>query len=237
MASSHKVSNDAVHIFTCSSTTGTYLCSQCDNLVPAELKQSEMYQTFQTWAVNNYGDSGKTKTVTRKKFQRIVRVLTGEEQFSAENSKFRFWVKAKGFRLSVNDDGYQRCKHQGGERTLLVPSKHGSAHSLTFRPQIDSQPTLSQSAHTLTVSPHTDSQPTHSQSAHTLTVSPLTHSQPTHSQSAHTLTVSILTQSQPTHSQSAHTLAVSPLTDSQPTHSQTAHTLTVNPHTDSQPTH
>ncbi|CAL1539609.1 unnamed protein product, partial [Lymnaea stagnalis] len=63
-----------------------------------------MYQTFQGWAIKNYGDSGKTKTVTRNKYHRIVRILTGEEQFSAENSKFRFWVKAKGFRLSSDEE-------------------------------------------------------------------------------------------------------------------------------------
>ena len=59
--------------------------------------RNELFETFQKWALKNYGDSGKTKTVTRRKHDRIVRVLTGEEHSSAENSKFRFWVKAKGF--------------------------------------------------------------------------------------------------------------------------------------------
>lgn len=77
-----------------------------------------MFETFQTWALQNYGDSGKTKTVTRKKHDRIVKILTGEEPSTADNSKFRFWVKAKGFRLgpSLNKDG---C-----ERTIYVPTKH-----------------------------------------------------------------------------------------------------------------
>ena len=60
-----------------------------------------MFETFQTWALSNYGDSGKTKTVTRKKYKRIVKILNGEEPPTAENSKFRFWVKAKGFRLGL----------------------------------------------------------------------------------------------------------------------------------------
>lgn len=61
--------------------------------------KKQMYDAFQTWALKTYGDSGKTKTVTRRKYDRIVRILTGEEEATTENSKFRFWVKAKGFKL------------------------------------------------------------------------------------------------------------------------------------------
>lgn len=68
-----------------------------NGISPAGKKQ--MYDAFQTWALKTYGDSGKTKTVTRKKYDRIVRILTGEEEANTENSKFRFWVKAKGFKL------------------------------------------------------------------------------------------------------------------------------------------
>lgn len=58
-----------------------------------------MFETFQSWALKTYGDSGKTKTVTKKKYERIVRILTGDEEPSTDNSKFRFWVKAKGFKI------------------------------------------------------------------------------------------------------------------------------------------
>ena len=58
-----------------------------------------MFDRFRKWAISNYGDSGKTKTVTRKKYQRIVRILSGDELPTSDNSKFRFWVKNKGFRL------------------------------------------------------------------------------------------------------------------------------------------
>lgn len=61
--------------------------------------KSDMYESFQAWALKTYGDSAKTKTVTRRKYNRILKILKGEEQTSAENSKFRFWVKAKGFRI------------------------------------------------------------------------------------------------------------------------------------------
>lgn len=83
----------------------------------SEVNKQEMYNTFQTWALQNYGDTGKTKTVTRKKYNRIVRILTGEEESSTENSKFRFWVKAKGFRLGPLNG------HHGGHNVLYVPVK------------------------------------------------------------------------------------------------------------------
>ncbi|XP_074605193.1 nucleolar protein 4 [Brevipalpus obovatus] len=63
-----------------------------------------MDTAYQEWALRTYGDSAKTKTVTRKKYQRIVKILRGEENSSVENSKFRFWVKAKGFKLSCEPD-------------------------------------------------------------------------------------------------------------------------------------
>ena len=83
----------------------------------SELNKREMYETFQSWALQNYGDSGKTKTVTRKKYNRIVRILTGEEEASTENSKFRFWVKAKGFRMGPLNG------LNGGRNVLYVPVK------------------------------------------------------------------------------------------------------------------
>ena len=68
-------------------------------LDPCGNESDKMFERFRSWALSNYGDSGKTKTVTRKKYQRIVRILAGEELPTADNSKFRFWVKNKGFRL------------------------------------------------------------------------------------------------------------------------------------------
>ncbi|ESO06739.1 hypothetical protein HELRODRAFT_148887, partial [Helobdella robusta] len=54
---------------------------------------------FQAWTLKNYGESGKTKTVTRNKYRKIVNILKGCDSLSGENSKLRFWVKAKGFML------------------------------------------------------------------------------------------------------------------------------------------
>ena len=91
----------------------------------SEINKREMFETFQSWALQNYGDSGKTKTVTRKKYNRIVRILTGEEECSTENSKFRFWVKAKGFRLGPKNG------HHGGPNVLYVPVKQTVSHLLS----------------------------------------------------------------------------------------------------------
>lgn len=86
----------------------------------------EMHAHYQSWAERNYGDSGKTKTVTRKKYQRIVSYLRGDESPTTENAKFRFWIKGKGFKLCppANADF---CT-QGGinystEDVLYVPVK------------------------------------------------------------------------------------------------------------------
>ncbi|XP_074641379.1 nucleolar protein 4-like [Tubulanus polymorphus] len=83
----------------------------------------EMYNIFQAWALKNYGDSGKTKTVTRKKYNRIVKTLSGEEHNSADNSKFRFWVKAKGFRIGP-PEGHELDDDDPLTKVLYVPTKH-----------------------------------------------------------------------------------------------------------------
>ncbi|XP_067135143.1 nucleolar protein 4-like [Centruroides vittatus] len=78
-----------------------------------------MYDKFQTWALETYGDSAKTKTVTRRKYLRILKILRGEEQTTSENSKFRFWVRAKGFTLGPPGAGTSLVKK--GEYPLYVP--------------------------------------------------------------------------------------------------------------------
>ncbi|XP_018321924.1 nucleolar protein 4 [Agrilus planipennis] len=61
--------------------------------------KEDMLATYQPWVIQTYGDLAKTKTITIKKYARILRTLRGEETVSADNSKFRFWVKAKGFHV------------------------------------------------------------------------------------------------------------------------------------------
>lgn len=71
------------------------------------------------WVEKTYGDSGKTKTVTRKKYNRIVAVLKGEELPSAENGRFRFWIKGKNFKLAAAEKG----QPDYGRKVLYVPVK------------------------------------------------------------------------------------------------------------------
>lgn len=63
----------------------------------SEDNKEEMLAVYQPWVIQTYGDLAKTKTITIKKYARILRTLRGDEIVSADNSKFRFWVKAKGF--------------------------------------------------------------------------------------------------------------------------------------------
>ncbi|XP_053570990.1 nucleolar protein 4 isoform X7 [Bombina bombina] len=78
----------------------------------------DMYRQFQDWCLRTYGDSGKTKTVTRKKYDRIVQLLNGSESSSTDNAKFKFWVKSKGFQLGNTDE-----VNPGEKQVLYVPVK------------------------------------------------------------------------------------------------------------------
>ncbi|XP_055633133.1 uncharacterized protein LOC129773544 [Toxorhynchites rutilus septentrionalis] len=59
--------------------------------------RDQMFQIFQPWVIRTYGDRAKTKTITLKKQARIARALRGLEMNNPDSSKFRFWVKTKGF--------------------------------------------------------------------------------------------------------------------------------------------
>ncbi|XP_061390891.1 uncharacterized protein LOC133326227 [Musca vetustissima] len=56
-----------------------------------------IYELFQPWALKTYGDLAKTKTITMRKKIRILKALEGKEHSRPDSSKFRFWVKTKGF--------------------------------------------------------------------------------------------------------------------------------------------
>lgn len=70
-----------------------------------KFQNDTMFNAYQPWVIKTYGDLAKTKTITIKKYARILRTLRGEEVNSAENSKFRFWVKSKGFHIG-QPEGY-----------------------------------------------------------------------------------------------------------------------------------
>lgn len=89
--------------------------------------KEDMFDHYQPWVIQTYGDSAKTKTITLRKYARVLRTLRGEESNSVENSKFRFWVKAKGFRIG-QPPGYVARPADGiiGSQTLSEDKEGGN---------------------------------------------------------------------------------------------------------------
>lgn len=65
---------------------------------PNKVIRLSMYDTYQPWVLQTYGDQAKTKTITRNKYQRILQILRGD-YIENESSKFKLWVKGRGFRI------------------------------------------------------------------------------------------------------------------------------------------
>ncbi|KAM6929568.1 nucleolar protein 4-like [Lycodopsis pacificus] len=92
--------------------------------------EAEMFSEFQDWCLRTYGDSGKTKTVTRRKYNKIMQTLLQNEESdgvyidnSHINAKFKFWVKSKGFQVGTNVLGEHNKKGAPGKPVLYVPVK------------------------------------------------------------------------------------------------------------------
>ncbi|CAO1383949.1 unnamed protein product, partial [Diamesa serratosioi] len=64
-------------------------------------KKSKWFGSYQPWVLKTYGDQAKTKTITLKKQTRILCALKGLESNRPDSSKFRFWVKSKGFMMEL----------------------------------------------------------------------------------------------------------------------------------------
>lgn len=100
---------------------------------PKKFQNDTMFNAYQPWVIKTYGDQAKTKTITIKKYARILRTLRGEEVNSAENSKFRFWVKSKGFHIGQPEGydakpadriiGRHAVTNQGLDPPLYVPTQ------------------------------------------------------------------------------------------------------------------
>ncbi|XP_063064324.1 nucleolar protein 4-like b isoform X2 [Engraulis encrasicolus] len=91
------------------------------------VSEAEMFSVFQDWCLRTYGDSGKTKTVTRRKYDKILQtLLQGDDSKGAYlesnhiNAKFKFWVKSKGFQVGRVED---RNANGGSGPVLYVPIK------------------------------------------------------------------------------------------------------------------
>ncbi|KAK1801690.1 hypothetical protein P4O66_022336 [Electrophorus voltai] len=93
-----------------------------------ELSEGETFGEFQDWCLRTYGDSGKTKTVTRRKYNKILQTLLQSEDADAYmdsnhiNAKFKFWVKSKGFQVG-NCNGQQDKNGTSDRPVLYVPIK------------------------------------------------------------------------------------------------------------------
>ncbi|KAK7884521.1 hypothetical protein WMY93_027644 [Mugilogobius chulae] len=109
---------------------------------------SDVYGEFQHWCLRTYGDSGKTKTVTRRKYNKILQTLLhGDEEnnnnvFQKEkittttnnnhiNAKFKFWVKSKGFQVGTAErDGDDAPVLYVPIKTACVDGVSGGEQSL-----------------------------------------------------------------------------------------------------------
>lgn len=61
---------------------------------------------YAEWVRKQYDGPGcRAKIVGRAKYEQIVRAVRGELRRAADNSKFRFWVRAKGFRMGRPSSG------------------------------------------------------------------------------------------------------------------------------------
>ncbi|XP_020712658.1 mucin-5AC [Ceratitis capitata] len=80
-----------------------------------QAEREHIYELFQPWALKNYGDQAKTKTITLRKKTRILKALEGKEHSRPDSSKFRFWVKTKAF-TTKRPAGFAEAA--GGHRQL-----------------------------------------------------------------------------------------------------------------------
>lgn len=97
--------------------------------------EAEMFSEFQEWCLRTYGDSGKTKTVTRRKYNKIMQTLLQSDEVdggvyvdnSHINAKFKFWVKSKGFQVGSSCSGGGSGSNGGSSSVLGEHNKKGSA--------------------------------------------------------------------------------------------------------------
>ncbi len=103
-----------------------------------------MYDNYTPWVMGTYGDSAKTKTITTRKYARIVALLRSLEKdgsgggggdgggsaaattttaggSTSEAAKFRLWVKSKGFHLGP-PAGHPDCEKPGSSELLYLPT-------------------------------------------------------------------------------------------------------------------
>ncbi|XP_069157733.1 nucleolar protein 4 isoform X2 [Procambarus clarkii] len=102
---------------------------------PTKMSRLGMYETYQPWVLQTYGDSAKTKTITRNKYQRILQILRGD-YVDNETSKFKLWVKGRGFRIGP-PPGYMNGVVEDPVITQLTPPP-----GLDYNPDKDPYPDI-----------------------------------------------------------------------------------------------
>lgn len=86
-------------------------------------------QWYAEWIQKQYDGPGcRAKIVNRAKYEQIVRAVRGEMRRAAENSKFRFWVRAKGFRMGRPSPHPQKIDDTNS--LYVVDTRNGSVASL-----------------------------------------------------------------------------------------------------------
>ena len=102
-----------------------------------------MYDTYQPWVLQTYGDSAKTKTITKNKYQRILQILRGD-YIDNETSKFKLWVKGRGFRIGTPPGYFQNV--EGGAREavggLSVVGGQQQTGGVDYSPDKDPRPDI-----------------------------------------------------------------------------------------------
>nr|XP_040572316.1 nucleolar protein 4-like isoform X2 [Lepeophtheirus salmonis] len=90
-----------------------------------------MLSQYSPWVMSTYGDSAKTKTITARKYSRILgqlRAVAGSgvdkeegEYSGCEDSKFKLWVKTKGFQVGP-PSGHPDALNSPYSELLYIPT-------------------------------------------------------------------------------------------------------------------
>lgn len=85
---------------------------------------------YAEWIRKQYDGPGcRAKIVGRAKYERIVRAVRGELRRAADNSKFRFWVRAKGFRMGRPASGAAQVDDENS--LYVVDTKNGGSMAVS----------------------------------------------------------------------------------------------------------
>ena len=110
---------------------------------PPKIPRLGMYDTYQPWVLQTYGDSAKTKTITKNKYQRILQILRGD-YIDNETSKFKLWVKGRGFRIGPPPGYFQNYDGSpaGGEGVGGAPPLRSTQTGVDYNPDKDPRPDI-----------------------------------------------------------------------------------------------